>query len=235
MWELILILLTLVFISAIIIQIVYIRVNLSHYKKENAVSLMPLEDKSGTKNIIRSYGLVLNLQYTGLLKKIIKMNHITVSVPDNTLAICNKNIESKNIVYTNFMAFVLEKNAGCYNLVNDILSGKTKYLLDEAGMLIVHFDNELTEKMKDSMRGNRQVDNNRLNAQEIIICLPLDNSYAFKEREDAASCSKLPITQFSYIKTDSVNKPNASYFTKLDVSKNVNFSVPIITLGFNTI
>lgn len=231
MWEIILAIVTFVFIAAIIMQIVYIRVNLSHYVKENDVNIVPKPVDSSSKNLIKTYGIKLNVRHSMLIKEINKTNPTPLSVSDIAIVACNQGISSKDVIYNQYTVLVIDKNNGCHTLIHDILTQNTRYILSDSSIYIVHYSSEISEKLKNKMLGNTYTNNKLLESQEIIIVFNLSESFDFKEIDDNRTCSRISVVNFFDLFVN--YKPvDTSYGNIADISS--SFYIPNIILGFST-
>lgn len=232
MWDIILAIVIFIFIAATIMQIIYIRVNLAHYSKENAVNLIPRQADDSSKNTIRTYGLNVHMRHSLVIEEIHKINLTPLSLPDITIVICGTDIVSRNITYTTYEVVLVEKNTGCYKLVQDILTHKTRYLLLNSSVHLVHYDNDISEKIKTKLMGNTYVDNALLQSQEVLITVKLDNSFVFKEIEDTRTCHPISLVNFfDFINVAALSGGEEA----MDLNSFSNtMYLPYIVLGFST-
>lgn len=233
MWDIILAIVVFVFVAAIIMQIIYIRVNLSHYAKENAVNVIPKPTDGSYKNLIKTYGIKTNVRHTMLIKEINKTDPTPLSVADIAVVACNQGISSKDVIYNEYTAVVIDKNNGCHNLIQDILTQNTKYILSASNIFLVHFSSDISEKLKNKLYANTHTNNRLLESQEIIIIIKLSHSFDFKEIDDGRTCSRISVVNFfdmfvNYKPEDSLS----SYGNITDIDS--SYYIPNIILGFST-
>jgi hypothetical protein len=235
MWDIILAIVIFVFIAGIIMQIVYIRVNLSHYAKENAVNIIPKQEGDTSKNTLKTYGLNIHAKHTLTLEEMHKLDPIPLSIPDISIVVCNTGIASKSIVYNKYKMMVVDKNTGCHNLILDILAQRTRYIVYDSGIYLVHYDSHISEKTKTKMMANNYVDNKLLESQEIIIVVKLNDSFEFKEIEDTRSCYPVSMVSFFDLTCGSWQDTKIDDGSIGDISTISNtFFLPFIVLGFST-
>ena len=233
MWDIILAIVIFIFIAATIMQIIYIRVNLSHYSKENSVNLIPRQVDDNSKNTIRTYGLNVHQRHSNVIEEIHKIDPTPISIPDINIVVCGTDIVSRSIIYNTCEFMIVDKNTGCYNLIQDILTHKTRYILFNSFVHLIHYDADISERIKTKLMGNNYVDNELLQSQEILISVKLNNSFVFKEIEDTRTCRPISLVNFFDFTSGVALSGGAEEVLDINsVSKTKYY--PYIVLGFST-
>lgn len=147
------IVLTVILFIMIVLQITYIRAKLAYYDEEKYKILSGLEDKpKSATNTVKAYGLSVDKRVTGLMNDAARFDPgFDLTISDNLYVNCNDEPKSKDVYFRGGSWVALRRNDGCSNLVQDVLTKQTRYVVIDNVVYIAHFDPELNNKLRDSL------------------------------------------------------------------------------------
>ena len=229
MWDIVLTVSAIVFFVLIALQIIYIRSSLATYQKDkyNILSSGNTNVIGSVNNTIKVYGLDVHKNHTTIVNDTTKFNNI--AIPDNLYVLCGDIPMSKDVTFNKGVWLVLNRNEGCNNLLQDVLSKRTRYILIDNIIYVVHFDREHVETLRMNLDENQYVDKAQLSDQEFIYITKIENSFDFVDPANSKECT--PISSMRVFKLGT-STPSTTGI--LDQVKLMGSDLQLVIVGFIT-
>ena len=237
MWEIVLSIFAIVLFILVTLQIVFIRSTLATYAKEKYKILNNDMNIESITNTVKAYGLNINKKHTLYINDIsLLKTDLKTAIPDNLYVNCGDEPVAKDVYFTGGKWLALYRNQGCNNLLQDILSKRTRYIVINNVIYIVHFDNEIVVKIRENMEADtsNSVDQVILQDQEFVYVTKLDNTFEFVDINDSAICTKTSSINFFKISPS----PSTTTTTKTiidDVTSSTTSDIPLVVIGFSAV
>lgn len=231
MIDVILIVVIVVLLMLVILQIIYIRTMFHKYDKEKYKLVNGITSPvNGDKNVVKTYGLNINKVDTELFNNIMATSSKTqTSIPGYAYVFCNNTPAYRNVLYNSFTLLVLNKNEGAQNLAEDVIAGRTRYIIIDNVAYNLGADREFVDKLYDALAEAGHDLQTRYD-KVVIVLATLDKSFEFPDVNDMNECTKTsPTNIFKLQKTASTNTT-----ALLDAIKKSDNDISLIALGFTT-
>lgn len=231
MWDIVLVVCAVLLFILVVLQIIYIRSALATYEKEKYKILNGGNTTLGSvNNTLKVYGLDIHKKHTTLINDATRFTPgFDIAIPDNLYVYCSGIPMSKDVLFKRGTWLVLNRNEGSNNLIQDVLSKRTRYIIIDNVMHVIHFDRELVEKLRESLDTNSYVDKTLLSDQEFIYITKVDNTFDFADSMDSARCT--PLSSMRVFKL----QPSSS---SSDIITQIHFAsadLPLVIVGFSTV
>ena len=234
MWDLVLCVVAGFLFVLVALQIFYIRATLATYEKEKykilnaGSSTLP----GSINNTLKVYGLNIHKRHTTLVNDTTQFTAgFVVEIPDSMYISCAGVPTAKDVVFRRGTWLALNRNDGCNNLLQDVLSKRTRYIIIDNVLYVVHFDRELVEKLRASLDSNENFDRMLLADQEFLYVTKVDNSFDFAEPADSTRC-----VASSSIHLFRLQPSSTASLTNLitQVQSATGSTLPVVVVGFST-
>lgn len=146
-------------ICIILLQIIYIRINISSYEngiklKSESLLRMELDRKQGNFSV---YGLLINKEVNNLFNNASSKLYVSVrDIVNKTFAdtilpysCANDQLENINVTLLRFGILCLETNSSSMQLMSDCIDSRIKYIVIKNNALLIKYDNTFNNKIKD--------------------------------------------------------------------------------------
>ena len=218
---------------AVVVQIIYVRAMLATYEKEKVKYLSSAwTTEAGRGNTLKVYGLRVSRKHTIAAKDVAKLSEggaMSATLNGSMYVLCGGSPAAKDVVFKDGFWLVVERNTGASNLINDVLTGRTRYMLVDNALYVVAFDRESSESAKAAMRSSTGVDRGALEEQELLYVARADGAFSFRNAMDALTCSTT-----SYMRVFKLSSGTASASGLLAQVESAGGDLPLIAAGFST-
>lgn len=149
------------FICIILLQVIYVRINISSYENEiklKSESLIrtELDRKQGNLSV---YGLVLNKEVNNIFNNASSMLYLSVrDIVNKTFAetvlpysCANNQLENINVTLLRYGILCLDTNSSSLQLMSDCVDNRIKYIVIKNNALLINYDNNFNIKIKEFM------------------------------------------------------------------------------------
>lgn len=149
------------FICIILLQVIYVRINISSYENEiklKSESLIrtELDRKQGNLSV---YGLVLNKEVNNTFNNASSMLYLSVrDIVNKTFAetvlpysCANNQLENINVTLLRYGILCLDTNSSSLQLMSDCVDNRIKYIVIKNNALLINYDNNFNIKIKEFM------------------------------------------------------------------------------------
>lgn len=232
MWDIVLAAVAVLLFILVVLQIVYIRGALATYDEEKYKILNGGNTTLGSiNNTLKVYGLDIHKTHTALVNDAARFTPgFNIAIPDNLYVNCSGVPTSKDVLFKRGTWLVLKRNEGSNNLIQDVLSKRTRYILLDNVMHVIHFDKELVEKMRASLDGNAHVDKAALSDQEFVLLTKVDATFEFADPMDSARC--VPLSSMRVFRLQPPSPPSPTGI--LSHVHSAASDLPLVIVGFST-
>jgi hypothetical protein len=219
---------------AILLQIIYIRATFHTYDKEKYRiwgSATAPDTGGDASNSVKVYSLVVHPKHTKIANDVALLNpSLGIDIPDNIYVMCDGVPTSKDVRFSRGHWLAMNRNQGSNNILQDLISGRVRYLLLDNTVFVAHFQKDAVSNLREALGQNANVDKPVLQDQEFVLLTELDNSFVFANLKDSATCAEVSGMNVFKLHPSSGSSPQ-------DIMRYIETSpadVPVVILGFST-
>ena len=150
------------FICIVLLQIIYIRINIASYENEiklksESVIRRELDRKQGNISV---YGLILNKKVNNIFNNSSSMLYLSVrdivnkTFSDTILpySCVDNQMENINVTLLRFGILCLDTNSSSLQLIGDCVDSRIKYIVIKNHTFLIHYDNIFNIKIKEFVK-----------------------------------------------------------------------------------